>query len=243
MRPHRFFVKEPLENKGSFFITDRELLNQWKNVFRFQIGHRLILLDNSSYEFLAQIVLLTNLKAEVEIISSKISETVPRADLTLFMALIKKDNFEWVLEKGTEIGVTHFVPLLAEKSEKKNFNEERGLKIIQEATEQSQRALLPTLGGMVKTIEALNICKEQGIESILVLDPEGNTKFDKDFLKSVNREIQKAKIALFIGPEGGWSKQELEFFTKNGAQICTFGTAILRAETAAVAATSILLLS
>lgn len=236
MRLHRFFVKEQLENKGSFFITDRELLNQWKNVFRFQVGHRLILLDNSSYEFLAQIVLLTNLKAEVEIISSKISETVPRAELTLFMALIKKDNFEWVLEKGTEIGVSRFVPVIAEKSEKKNFNEERGLKIIQEATEQSQRASLPTLGAMCKTADALNVCKEEGIESILVLDPTGEEKFNKNIVKDGE------KAAVFIGPEGGWSKQELELFAKSGAKIYTFGSAILRAETAAIASASVLLL-
>jgi 16S rRNA U1498 N3-methylase RsmE len=79
--------------------------------------------------------------------------------------------------------VTHFVPVIAEKSEKKNFNEDRGLKIIQEAAEQSQRALLPTLGAMCKTADALNVCKEEGIESILVLDPTGEEKFNKNIVK------------------------------------------------------------
>lgn len=236
MRLHRFFVKESLEDKGSFFITDRELLNQWKNVFRFQIGHRLILLDNSSREFLVQIVLLTGLKAEVEVISSKISETMPRAKLTFCMALIKKDNFEWVLEKGTEIGITHFVPVIAERSEKKNLNLERGLKIIQEAAEQSQKAVLPTLGEICTVVDTLKICKEWGIETIIALDPEGGIKFDKNIIKDGE------KTAVFIGPEGGWSKQELELFKKNGAHVCTFGHAILRAETAAVVAAGILLL-
>lgn len=239
MRLHRFFVTEPLEGKDSFVATDRDLLHQWKNVFRFQVGHRLILLDNSSYEFIVQIVLLTGIKAEVQVISSKISGTNPQVDLTLFAALIKKDNFEWILEKGTEVGVSHFVPVLAEKSEKKNFNLERAGKIIQEATEQSGRARLPNIYAIHETADALNFCKEQKIESIVVLDPTGTEKLDKKIIGN------NKKVAIFIGPEGGWSTKELELFKEfkeKGTIIATFGEAILRAETAAIVGAATFLL-
>lgn len=245
MRLHHFFVEGPIRENESFLVNDRDLIHQWKNVFRFQVGHRLILLDNSSYEFIAQIVLLTSSKAELDIISSRISATAPKIELTLCTALIKKDNFEWVLEKGTEIGVSHFIPVLAEKSEKKSFNEERALKIIKEATEQSQRAKLPVIFPTNKTADAIKLCKERGIELIIALDPTGTEKFDKGLI-SENKDASKkdipSKIALFIGPEGGWSIQELQTFKNESVKICTFGAAILRAETAAVVSAGTLLL-
>ena len=236
MRLHRFFVEESLGGKDSFAIKDKDLLHQWKNVFRFQVGHRIILLDNSSYEFIAQIVSLTNLMAEVEIISGKISDTTPKIELALFAALIKKDNFEWIIEKGTEIGVSYFVPVLAERSEKKNFNKERAEKIIEEATEQSGRAKLPKIHEIFKLGEAINFCKELEIDQIIVMDPTGEEKLSKKVVGD------NKKVALFIGPEGGWSSQELSLFKKNSLDICTFGEAILRAETAAIVSAATLLI-
>lgn len=75
------------------------------------------------------------------------SRTVPTAkkDVWLCMAIVKKDNFEWIVEKGTEIGVNHFVPVVAERSEKKDLNMERLIKIAREASEQSGRGTVPEI--------------------------------------------------------------------------------------------------
>ncbi len=238
MRLHRFFIDEPLVGGNSIVIKNRDLLHQWKNVFRFQVGHRLILLDNSGYEFEAQISSLSGISCSLIIIESKLSPSAPSREIFLFAALIKKDKFEWVLEKGTEIGVSHFIPVLAERSEKKNLNTERALKIIKEATEQSHRAKLPKLHGALELEDALEFIKSPGVENctVIVLDPSGSQKFDKHLFKSDKR------IALFVGPEGGWSSHELDVFKKHNIDTYSLGPLVLRAETASLAATSILLL-
>lgn len=251
MRLHRFFIEEFIgRGSTSVSIKNKDLLHQWKNVFRFQVGHKLILLDNSGYEFHAEILLLTGTKAELTIVRAEKSQTEPTIELFLFAALIKKDNFEWVLEKGTEIGVSHFIPVLAERSEKKNLNIERGNKIILEASEQSGRAILPKIHESHGLKEALDFSVGQGCEAIFFLDPTGDHALDKNLLKNFK------KVALFVGPEGGWSKNELELVrdfdmktaadaaTTNTVVICTFGKNgnILRAETASIVGSAIILL-
>jgi|SRR3989344_74923 len=240
MRLHRFFVEEllaPVAVRGAVKIKDKDLLHQWKHVFRFQVGHQLILLDNSGSEFQAQISSLSGIVADLIILSSKISGATPSEEIWLFMSLIKKDKFEWVLEKGTEIGVSHFIPVLADRSEKKNFNHERGVKIIKEAAEQSGRAKLPELGEICDLDETLKMVEqiEQKNSFAIALDPTGDQKFDKKLFENAT------KMALFIGPEGGWSERELALFKKQNVAICTLGTAILRAETAAIVAPGLLL--
>lgn len=248
MRLHRFFIEEQLRNKKSVSFFEDELIHQWKDVFRFGQGDRLILLDNSRYEFLVEIETLTTNKAELKIIQETKSENMPRQDMWLFAALIKKDNYEWVLEKGTELGVSHFVPIISERSEKKGLNMERAKKIVREASEQSGRAILPEVFDPVKIEEALKIAENNPV-SLIALHPSGEkfsqeklTPDTKKFSSLGINDADNKSIGVFIGPEGGWSEREIEFFTAHNIKIFSLGTQILRAETAAIAIASLLLL-
>jgi 16S rRNA (uracil1498-N3)-methyltransferase len=155
----------------------------------------------------------------------------PAREVYLFSSLIKKDKYEWVLEKCTELGVTHFVPVLSARTEKKDFNQERGKKIIKEAAEQSGKSKLPNLSEprpLDKALEEFsgiaNVALHLGGETFKTIDP------------------QSYDIGIWIGPEGGWSDAEIELFRQHSVPIATLGPQILRSETAAVAVSSILLM-
>jgi 16S rRNA (uracil1498-N3)-methyltransferase len=238
MRLHRFFITDHLRNKKDISIFDDELIHQWKDVFRLKAGDRLILLDNTGFEYLSEIGLLAKGEAQVKIIEGNISENIPKKDIWLFAALIKKDNYEWIIEKGTEIGVSHFVPIISDRSEKKNLNMERAQKIIKEASEQSARGKLPELHEIVDLETAL-----QKSTPTLVAFDVGGMPFDVAKFKSPSTllGVGPTQIGIFVGPEGGWSDRELELFKQKNIPIYSLGSQILRAETAAIVIPSLFL--
>lgn len=241
MRFHRFFMGETIDGSSEpvtqKYITRDPVIKQWKNVFRFQTGDMVILLDNSGYEFVSQIVRLANDEAELLIKEKNICKNSPKVALWLCASIIKKDNFEWVVQKGTEIGVSQFFPIISDRSEKKNLNHERLIKIVKEAGEQSGRGVLPVVCETMDLSTCLGeISKDKDVK-IYIWDPSGREyDTDKDF------ETKKT-LAFFIGPEGGWTDREIEMFKEKGFEIISFkGKSILRAETASVASSSIALL-
>jgi 16S rRNA (uracil1498-N3)-methyltransferase len=233
MRLHRFFIDEHLRNKKDIAVYDDGIIHQWKNVFRLRTGDRIILLDNSGFEFLSEISLLAKGKAELKIIQSSQAENVVQKDIRLFPAVIKKDNLEWVLEKGTELGVSRFVPIVSDRSEKKGLNMERCKKILREASEQSERGFIPEIEEPATLKEAIDMAQKDGIPLIAF---HGEGKAFKEGRKTGDR------CGILIGPEGGWTNEEVEFFLSKDIPLYSLGKQILRAETAAIAAASLLLL-
>ncbi len=223
MRLHRFFIETPIDGT-SVPILDEKLIHQWKNVFRYTEGDEVTLFDGGGFEYLAKIEYLDSKKAQVSIISKK-EGIIPSKKITLYQSLVKKDKMEWIAEKATELGVSKIVPMISERSEKKDLNLDRIRKIVIEASEQCGRANVPEIG------EIMNL--ESGImnyaKSAIVLDPSGSSSHDSYF-------INHNSFALFIGPEGGWSLSELDLFKQKGAQVISLGPLTLRAETAAIAA-------
>jgi len=156
--------------------------------------------------------------------------------IILCAAIVKKDTFEWIVEKATELGVTDIIPVAAERSEKKSLNEERLKKIAIEASEQSGRGDVPVIHEIESLEEAIKFPKPT-----LSLPSEINkiafhTEGDP-FLQS-DLDNTTDPIMVFIGPEGGWSPKELEMFHAQNIKVRCLGTQVLRAETAVVAALS-----
>jgi 16S rRNA (uracil1498-N3)-methyltransferase len=231
MRLHRFFIAQKLGTSKDVLIEDRDVIHQWKNVFRLESQNEVILLDNSGIEYLCEIETLTREFAKLKVIGHREVVNVPKKEITLFCSLIKKDNFEWILEKGTELGVSEFMPVLSERSEKKDFNFERGNKIIKEASEQSGRGKMPILNEIVDLEKVFS----EFSGSFIAFHPEGE-KFYTEKVSNLD------KIGVLTGPEGGWTDNELELFQKNGVKIYSLGSQVLRAETAAIAVASLFLL-
>jgi len=237
MRLHRFFVegKVALSDHGRnrLAITDGRLLHQWRNVLRLKAGDDVILFDGFGFDHRCELASLDR-KEAVCVVRESVANTVilPR-EFFLFASLIRRDRFEWLLEKTTELGVSQIRPVIADRSEVKQFNLERAKDIFKEAAEQSGRSSLPAI---YQPMELQNVLKEYIYLPSMAFDPHGEAFKKSDWKKA-------EKIGAFIGPEGGWSARELELFRHKKVPVCSLGLSTLRAETAAVAVTALLLLS
>lgn len=232
MRLHNFFISEKIGEKNSVTITDVGLLHQFKKVFRFNAGQEIVLFDNSGNEYVSEIVSLTADEARVSIKSVREHIFHPRRNVTLYQSIIKKDNFEWIVQKGTELGVSKIVPIISERSEKKSLNLDRLTIIAKEACEQSGRSILPALFepvALTDVISSVNL-------PCLAFHSDGES------FSAEAREVIPKDVSILIGPEGGWSDRELSLFREKGIEIFSLGSQTLRAETAVVAVATLLLL-
>jgi 16S rRNA (uracil1498-N3)-methyltransferase len=229
MRVHRFFTNESVSQTETR-ITEPSLIHQMRDVFRLKKGDTVILFDNSGYQYDVEIKLLTREEGTFKTKKKIFGTFIPKKNIHLGSALIKK-TFEWVLEKGTELGVSQFTPVISERSEKKNFNFERGQRIVIESAEQSGKTVIPTLHSEIDLKNML----EGGTEDYIVLHVTGE-KFQ------VQHFDAKKDITILIGPEGGWSEKEVTLFKEKNIPIFSLGEQVLRAETAAIAVASLLLL-
>jgi 16S rRNA (uracil1498-N3)-methyltransferase len=182
-----------------------------------------------------RITLLENDRVEFEL-----GEEVPAASLseiTLVLAVFKFDRMEWAIEKCTELGVARIVPVIARRTDShlaaaSTRRVERWQRIARQASEQSRRASPPEIAKPVKVAEALS---PQAALRIVLAESEQQTLL-RDVVKSQTTENA---IALAVGPEGGWTEDELQSFQQAGWISASLGNTILRAETAAMAAIAI----
>lgn len=230
MRLHRFYIDKQIGKE--IRIDDKDLLNQWKKVFRFEEGDRVIVFNGGDFEYEGVFKMLSRNEASLEINKEIKVKKPTNIDLHIFQSIIKKDNFELVVEKCTEIGVAGFHPVISERSEKKDLNLERLYKIAKEASEQSGKTKLPEISNPESLEKA--ILDFDG--DLFALDFDGGLLKDRLVLDIDN------KIGILVGPEGGWSDRERLLFEQKGIQSVSLGSQILRAETASIAISSLILL-
>ncbi|HVP64523.1 MAG TPA: RsmE family RNA methyltransferase [candidate division Zixibacteria bacterium] len=156
-------------------------------------------------------------------------------NITLLLAVFKFDRLEWAIEKCTELGVLRIVPVIASRTEQHlaaaaSKRVERWRRIAHEASQQSRRLLPPTIDDPMKLKQALAI----EAATKLLLDETEQSVTVRDAL-----EDNSDPVALAIGPEGGWTGDEVKLFRSGGWQSVTLGSTILRAETAAIASVAV----
>jgi 16S rRNA (uracil1498-N3)-methyltransferase len=182
-----------------------------------------------------QISLLEPGRVEFEL-GEEISGVSP-AEITLILAVFKFDRMEWAIEKCTELGVSQIVPVIARRTDAhlataSSKRVERWQRIALQAAEQSRRAAPPEITAPIKFAEAV---KFPGALRILLAESEEQTQL-RDILKPLSAG---SGIVLAVGPEGGWADEELKAFQQAEWVSASLGNTILRAETAAIAATAI----
>lgn len=160
--------------------------------------------------------------------------------LHLLLAIFKFDHLEWAIEKATELGVARITPILARRTEKHLAlaaakRVERWRRIALEASKQSRRTDIPEIADPVTLKLALE--KETSPTRILLSETEQTTSLT--FALAAAKSARQPDTALAIGPEGGWTPEEMAFFAQHQWQPVTLGPRILRAETAAIAAIAI----
>jgi 16S rRNA (uracil1498-N3)-methyltransferase len=212
----------------SFWIKDDGLRNQWLRVLRYREGDEVVLFDGVKHDRLYKLARVELDAIQMELIT-EFERKLPSKHIYLFFSLLKKDKNDWVLQKCTELGVRNFIPVLAERSEKTGFNLERARRIVIEAAEQCGRSDIPEIRDPLLIKTALEEYKNK--IQLLVCDET----FDN------NEQLSELPIGIFVGPEGGWTGSEIELFEKSGTGHFHLGNLTLRAETAAVAASTKLL--
>jgi 16S rRNA (uracil1498-N3)-methyltransferase len=188
----------------------------------------------------------SNSKDRVEFALGEELALKPASEVTLALAIFKFDRMEWAIEKCTEIGVARIIPIVTRRTEAhlataamKRF--ERWQRIALQATEQSRRSAPPEITKPVTLKELATAGAPPASEPqagttecrIVLAESEENTN-----LRDVLRPLLPG-VTLAIGPEGGWTAEELKWFRGSGWIAASLGDTILRAETAAIVATAL----
>jgi 16S rRNA (uracil1498-N3)-methyltransferase len=208
------------------------------NVLRVQKGDMLQLFDGKGHRFSACITALGK-RLSVEILDALPSDTESPLAIQLFIAVGKGDKMDWIVQKATELGVTSIQPISCVRSVVQ-LSEERWQKkqnhwqeIAVNACEQSGLDVVPQLCAVTSFNKALQTAQNQ---LNLVLHPgEGSQK-----MKQLIPEMQVTTASLFIGPEGGFTQEELALAQTRGFRLASLGPRILRMETAAISSITLL---
>jgi 16S rRNA (uracil1498-N3)-methyltransferase len=225
----RFFVEQ---FAGESAVMEGEAAHHLGRVLRAQIG-QLYELSDGERVWLGRIESVGRDRLQFALVE-ELPAIHPGVELTLLLAVVKFDAFEWAIEKATELGVSTIVPLAAERSEKALLSAaakraERWKKILLEASQQSRRVRVPVLGELVKP-ESAFASRRDGLRVML------SERADASPLRKVLQGQRATKATLAIGPEGGWTDAEFAAAQSGGFLEASLGRLILRTETAVIAA-------
>ena len=227
MKIHRFFVAD-ITLKDVLVVDRPELVWQWTRVLRFKVNQQLVLFDGQGKDRTYKVTDIAKKSVTLKLVADN-QPLIPAHDTYVFWSLLKKDKNDWVLQKATELGATHFVPLLAERSEKTGFHLDRAHKIVTEALEQCGRSDTVTVVEPIGVEQALD---QFAAEIDLYVAEQG---------QSGELQVQAHRpVGILIGPEGGWSEGEKDLFKARNIRRLALSPFTLRAETAAVTAVVLL---
>jgi 16S rRNA (uracil1498-N3)-methyltransferase len=238
---HRFFVP-PQTLQTDPLLFPPETAHQISAVLHLKPGQNVVLLDNSGSEFEVELLTVGTKVALGKIVQARPAAGEPAVQVILYLALTQREKFEWALQKCTEVGAAGFVPVITSRSLVQSTVEarskyERWQKILQEAAEQSGRGLIPTLFEPLRFGQALAHARQNTGVSLIPWEKEENVS-----LRAALAQIGAAtRIGVFIGPEGGFSGDEIALACQTGALPVTLGRRILRMETAAVVSAALIL--
>ncbi|MGI6108736.1 MAG: RsmE family RNA methyltransferase [Eubacteriaceae bacterium] len=236
---HRFFLEQPLQQDCERIFLSGDENRHLTSVLRLGPGEDVILTDPAGLVCEARIIHTGNDATELEPVAFLPPETENKtAEITLFQGIPKGSKQEMIVQKGTELGISAFVPFYSKRSvvrpsgsdEKKRTRLQR---IAREASKQSGRVFVPEVSAFVSFSDLEEALAPFDLV-LLAYENEDNIRL-KELLRSVERE-QHLKIAVIVGPEGGFDEGEVVRLEEWGAQRFTFGKRILRTETAGLAA-------
>ena len=255
MKIHRFIDDFDLSKK-TLEITG-EIAKQMALVLKLEVCEKVELCDGKHISAIAEICKIDKKSVVVKLDSLLRQDSGgQRKNVTLYCAILKKENFELVVQKTTECGISKIVPIISERTIKTGLNMERLQKIAKEASEQSGRNNIPEISEPITFNEALKLIKENILN--VIFDADGDlpfeihcagwraehSKFSAENYECISKDKSPSanigefsKINIFIGPEGGWTENEIKKAKENNFSIASLGSLTLRGETAAIIAT------
>ncbi len=236
----RFFVP-PGSLRARNVTLGSDLAHRLGRVLRLKRGDHVVLSEGGSREYEVQLTAVSPYAVTAVVIAERDAPAEPEVKLALYQSLIRANRFDLVLEKGTEIGVSRFVPVIAARSQVQANGEtstaraDRWRRIVIEAAEQSGRGRTPAVDAPLAFEDAVR--QARGIK---LLPFEGErTQGLGAYLRALSRRPDN--VSLFIGPEGGFEDPEVDLARDQGAEILSLGTRILRSETAGIVASALVL--
>jgi 16S rRNA (uracil1498-N3)-methyltransferase len=241
MGVNRFFISTS-DIEGDRVRLSREQSHQVSHVLRLAPGDTIVVLDNSGTEYNVTLTAVGRTETVGQVTSKRQAPGEPTAEVILFQSLLAREKFEWVLQKGTEVGVTQFVPVLTERSlvRTKTIEDnklDRWQRILTEAAEQSHRGRIPQLEPIIPFDKA--VLRMADFDRSLIAAPSDGAATLHNALQGIPRS--PASVAVMIGPEGGFTEEEVALACEKGAVRVGLGPRILRTETAAVVACALVL--
>lgn len=233
--PH-FFISSKSVNNNVAVISDKENYNHIAKSLRAKIGENILLIDENQIQYEGIIEKITSNSIEIRINKHYKSNRSLPFKLYLAQSPLRSESQSLIIEKATELGIDGIYPIFtANCSLKKSVIEQKvqkWQKIMQEASKQCERAYIPTcfepsnLDFLIKTVH---------FDRILAFT-ERDANYNLKTYLSQNPMLKDEKILVIIGPEGGFSQQEFEYFKKNQITTLSLGNLILKAETAVIVA-------
>lgn len=220
------------------------LAHRLAKVLRIHAGDEVILFDGGGEDVRVRLDDVSDRRVGASVVERVAGPREPRVRLHLYQSITKGERFEWLLEKATEIGVARVVPLVAARAVVRTpaggNRSDRWRRIAVEAAEQCERSSVPEIGAPQPFDDAL-----RAAAGVLLLPYEEAGDAAPSIHDILNRRIDDvfalAEISIFIGPEGGYDRAEVERANEAGAEIVTLGDRVLRSETAGLVAATLVM--
>jgi 16S rRNA (uracil1498-N3)-methyltransferase len=234
----RFFVDADVLGEETVRITG-DLAHRLAKVLRYRKGDSIVVTAGGEREYIARLEAVSAGGVTVVITGERPAPVESATEVVVYQSLIRANRFDLLLEKGTEIGVARFVPIIAARTqiqeEASKSRGERWRRLIVEAAEQCGRGRLPAIGESLPYEQAIR--SAPGLK-LVPWEAEREQRLG-DYLRALPEK--PATVSVFIGPEGGWEPAEVELARECGAALVTLGRRVMRAETAAIVAAGIVL--
>jgi 16S rRNA (uracil1498-N3)-methyltransferase len=239
---HRFYIP-PEALSATTIELDKEVSHRLRHVLRLRAGATVVLFDGRGREYDAVLEDVGPPAVRARVLGQRDGPPEPKTRLVLYQSIIKGDRFDWVLEKGTELGVAAFVPLTSRRSVIRpraggGGRPARWRRIIVEAAEQCGRSVLPELAPATDLDAALSAAP--GLR-LLPWEEERGLGLRTALREALSEDAALSAVSLFIGPEGGFSREEVERARGSGVRVVSLGSRILRSETAGIVAAAAVL--
>lgn len=218
-----------------------DLLIHLRDSLRVTTGEVVLVGDGATCRYRTEITAVTKHAVTGRILDTITPPILKAPALIVGQALLKGEKMDWVIQKATELGVSEIVPLESRhsvvqlKTDRIDHQLARWQRIALEAAQQSEQWRVPMIS-QPRSLASLLKNRETGTVTLLLAERRGGKSLQTVALP----QNLSNSLLLFIGPEGGWSKEEMDIAEQTGAECLTLGEHILRAETAAIAAISIL---
>lgn len=241
---HKFFTPKELINGDVAKIIGDDVKHIYK-VLRISEGEKVTLNNCEGVEYLGRVKSVSKQEVLIEILEKLELNNESDVKIYLFQGLPKSQKMDLIVQKGTELGITEFIPTITHRVDVKLKGEFKKLdrlnRIALEAAKQSKRSIIPKVSEPIEFDEVLE--KINSLDLLIVPYENANNFGIKTLINELRKENNIANIkniGIFVGPEGGIEEDEIERLKDKGAYIVTLGKRILRTETAGFVATSLI---